>query len=205
MALELSRFFDSIDKDKPYPAEEFAEYFRLFLSDGVWALGTNLQVTAAAGMTVSAGYGAAMIQGYGYWLKDNSTGAKQFTLSAGGAQPRIDRIILRLDMALATRSIVMAVLAGTPAATPVAPALTRAGNIYELSLAQIAVGAGVASISAGNIMDERGNIELCGVVQPKALTDNINQGVKTTDSPTFAALTVTGTVTANKIVGAVYN
>ncbi len=92
------------------------------------------------------------------------------------ALPRIDRVVLRLDTSLQTRRIAIATLAGEPAAVPVAPELTRSGNIYELSLAQVRIGANVLSISAADITDERGDAELCGVVEPKAVTTYLNQG-----------------------------
>lgn len=198
MALEESRFFDSVEQDKEYYADDFAEYFRMFLTSGVWETGENLKVSPASGLSVNIGYGAAMVQGYGYWLKDNNAGllAKNFTPAA--VLPRIDRVVLRLDTSLQTRRIAIATLAGEPAAAPVAPELTRSGNIYELSLAQVRIGANVLSISAADITDERGDAELCGVVEPKAVTTYLNQGVKTTDSPVFEK------VTANIVVGAVY-
>ena len=40
--------------------------------------------------------------------------------------------------------------------------------------------------------------------QLKNITDLTNQALKTTSSPTFAAATISGTLTANKVVGAVY-
>ncbi len=198
MAFEESRFFDSVEKDKEYYADDFAEYFRMFLTDGVWQMGENLKVSAGSGLSVSIGYGAAMVQGYGYWLKDNSAGLLQKSFQPAAAQARIDRVVLRLDTSLSQRKVSIEVLTGTPGTQPAAPALTRSGNIYELSLAQVRIGANVLSISAADIIDERGDAQLCGVVEPKAVTDYLNQGVKTTDSPVFEK------VTAKTIVGAVY-
>ena len=198
MALEESRFFDSVENDNSYYADDFAEYFRMFLTNGVWSLGDNLKVSPGNGVSVTVNYGAAMIRGYGYWLKEDGGDMKQMNLSTGLSQPRIDRVVLRLDTALQTRRIVLAVLAGEPAAEPVAPGLTRSGNIYELSLAQVRIGANALSVSAADITDERGDAELCGIVEPKAVTTYLNQGVKTTDSPVFEK------VTANIVVGAVY-
>lgn len=204
MAYEESRFFDAVDHDRQFTADNFAEYFRLFLSDGVWQGGTFLQVAANSGMNVQVNYGAAMVYGYGYWLKEDAGSIKTLAISAAEALPRIDRIVLRLDKSVGTRSTVLAVLKGTAASTPVAPALTRSGNIYEISLAQIAVAANAVSIASGDITDERSDIDVCGIVEPKAIRDYINQGVKTTSSPTFAAVTVTGTLQADKVIGAVY-
>lgn len=207
MALEKSRFFDYTEQNElEYQADEFAEFFRTFFADGVCALGTNLQVTAdGSGMLVSIGYGAAAVQGYGYWLKDNSTGVKTLPIGAASpSNPRIDRIVLRLDKSVGVSSIVLAVIAGTSAADPAPPALTRAGNIYELSLAQVRVDAGVLNIATDKVTDERPNNDVCGLSEPKSVRDFINQGVKTTDSPKFASATITGTLTANKVIGAVY-
>lgn len=206
MAQEISRFFDYMDDDKEYQADEFAEFFRTFLTDGVPELGTNLQITApGTGMTVNAGYGAAIVQGYGYWLKDDGTGIKSLNIAAApSSNTRIDRVVLRLDKSVATRSIMLAVLTGTPAASPFPPALTREGNIYELSLARVTVGPGVLSIAPAAVTDERPDNSVCGLVEPRRIRDSIDQPVKVTSSPTFAGVTVTGTVTANKVIGAVY-
>lgn len=206
MALEKSRFFDYADDDKEYQADEFAEFFRTFLSDGVPELGTNLQVMApGTGMIVNVNYGAAVVQGYGYWLKDDETGTKTLPIAAAPASnTRIDRVVLRLDKSVATRSINLAVLTGTPAMSPSPPALTREGNVYELSLAQVTVGPGVLSIAADKVTDERANRDVCGIIEPKSVRDSIDQAVKTTSSPTFEGVTVNGTMTANKVIGAVY-
>ena len=198
MALEESRFFDSVENDNSYYADDFAEFFRMFLKDGVWQMGDNLAVSPGNALSVVVGYGAAMVQGYGYWLKDDNSGEKQLNLVGASAQPRIDRIVLRLDTSMQTRKVLLAVLTGEAAAQPMAPSLTRNGNIYELSLAQVRVGANALSILPEQIVDERADASLCGVVEPRAVADYLDQGVKTSDSPTFEK------VTANIIVGAVY-
>ena len=204
MAQEQFRFFDSVASDRQYAAEDFAEYFRTFLASGVFDTGTNLRVSATTGMILAVGYGAAMLDGYGYWLKDDSNGGKTISITAANALPRIDRVVLRLDKSVGVRSITLAVKTGTPASTPTAPVLTRSGNIYEISLARVHVGTNVVALSAGNITDERPDIDVCGLVEPKKIRDYLNQGVKTTDSPTFASATIAGTLSANKVVGAVY-
>jgi hypothetical protein len=71
---------------------------------------------------------------------------------------------MRLDKSVGVRRIVITKKSGTPSANPTAPALQRSGNIYELSLAQIAVGADVSEITQADITDERPNTELCGFV-----------------------------------------
>lgn len=165
MALEKSRFFDSVGDDRTYQADNFAEYFRLFLTDGIKNGGTNLKVTApGTGMTVHVGYGAALVQGYAYWLEDDGEGVKTLTVGASAAQPRIDRVVLRLDRSLTERQISVAVKAGTPASSPLPPQLSKTNNLYELSLAQVYVSTNAVKIESANITDERFNASTCGII-----------------------------------------
>jgi len=93
----------------------------------------------------------------------------QETLAIGVApaapNSRIDRIVLRRDNA--TNAITLAVLAGTPGAPGLVPALTRDG-VYEISLAQVYVGSDVVVINPEDITDERGEAAICGYVSGKA-------------------------------------
>lgn len=84
------------------------------------------------------------------------------TISAapGGPNNRIDRVVLRRDNATNLSSL--AVVDGTPAVSPVAPALTRAGGIWEDSLAQVRVNNGQVSVTTSDITDERYDRSVCG-------------------------------------------
>ena len=82
--------------------------------------------------------------------------------TADGVLNRIDRIVVRWD--LTERKISVAVKSSTPATSPVAPALQRDADAYELCLADVLVGAGVTAISQANITDRRLDGSLCGVV-----------------------------------------
>lgn len=160
---EKSCFFDSTAEDpREYTADEFAEYFRRVLTDGIFNGGTNLQVTAdGTNMNVNIADGYAWIQGYMYKVY----GAHTLTLdTADPTYDRIDRVVLRLDKSLEKRSIEAVVLKGTPSATPTPPALTRNDNVYELSLAQVRVIAGKSFIEGFQITDERLNTQVCGLV-----------------------------------------
>jgi hypothetical protein len=201
MAQEISRFWDYDEtKNNEYQADEFAEYFRTYFSDGLPELGTNLQVTAdGSGMLIKVAYGYASVQGSFYHLKDNESGVKTLAIAAAHASyTRIDRVVLRRDKSASVASIVLAILAGTAAATPSAADLTRAGNVYELSLARITIPPGTLSITAGMVTDERADNTLCGLIEPWSVRNRINQDVRTTASPTFDM------VTANKVIGAVF-
>jgi hypothetical protein len=73
--------------------------------------------------------------------------------TASSVNPRIDRVIIRVDWTANT--IALAVLQGTPAVSPTPPALTQNVSRWEISLAQINVGKSVSTIASGNIADER--------------------------------------------------
>lgn len=73
--------------------------------------------------------------------------------TADVTNPRIDRVIIRVDWTANT--ITLSVLQGTPAVSPAAPALTQNTSRWEISLAQILVGANASTIASGNVTDER--------------------------------------------------
>ncbi|MEC0110399.1 hypothetical protein P4H27_25855 [Paenibacillus taichungensis] len=160
---EKSGFFDSTATDtRAYPAREFAEYFARFVGNGVFSGGTYLKVAATgadANISIQTGYG--WINGYLYGVYDT---ALTLPIQAATTLDRIDRVILRLDVSAAVRSIKAMVLQGTPSTTPTAPAITRSGDIYDLSLAQVRVNANTSVVLPANVADERLNNNVCGIV-----------------------------------------
>ena len=139
--------------------------FNAFLLDSIgsgYVLGyeNELEVSenSPANMGVFVKTGRCYVQGYYGWVTSNEA----LTVPpANSTYPRIDRVVARLSVSV-NQSVTFAVLTGTPAASPSAPTLTRTSETYEISLARIAVGAGVTSITAANITDERGDATVCG-------------------------------------------
>ena len=158
--MEKSGFFNSSGGDRVYSATDFAAYFGRLVSNGIfYAAPTNLQVTPGSGMAVSVASGSAWINGYSYENTDTLT---INLATASGVNPRIDRVVVRFSAV--ERRIYLAVLTGTPAETPTAPALTRSNDTYELGLADILVPKGSVTIPALNTTDTRLNTALCGLV-----------------------------------------
>lgn len=164
---EVSGLFNSLGGDRRYNASWFAEYFANFLTDGIFNGGTNCQVYAEGDdYVLRVKVGRAWIQGYYYALKDSER-----LLVPGAADPandRIDRVVLRLDVGQAARSIFAAVKAGTPGAVPEPPALERdltGTGVYELSLAQVLITAAAETIPALAVTDERLDNDVCGLVE----------------------------------------
>ena len=203
--------------DVEITAATIASFVRVMFGQGavVAENSGSLKVTASQDdLSVSIADGAAFIQGRGYL----NTASKSLSLAVASALPRIDRVIIRLDSSILGNYIRAMVLTGTPGANPVPPALTRSGNVYDISVAQVLVPAN--AVTPGAVTDERGDASVCGYAEglftldlsdaeqrvqdlidelrdqgytPQADFDAVvDQSVKTDASPTFAGLTVTG-------------
>jgi hypothetical protein len=132
--------------------EQWTKMAQHWLATGVIkSLWNELQVYAdSTGMQVKVKTGAAWVKGH-YYESD-----AEEVLAIGTAHatnPRIDRVVLRLDWT--SNSILLAVLQGTAAVSPVAPNLTQNSSRWEISLAQVRVNAAVSTIAADKITDER--------------------------------------------------
>ncbi len=159
--------FDSTEDDpRLLLAEDWANYIKSFITDGIRNGGNTLKITAGSGMKVLMDEGIANIQGYIFQSEADNDG-RYFEINVDTAHPslpRIDRVVLRLDRSIEVRTITPMVILGTANANPVAPALTRDGVIWDLCLAQIRVDAGAVAITSAKITDMRFNTDLCGVM-----------------------------------------
>src|SRR5690606_24789511 len=82
---------------------------------------------------------------------------------------RIDRIVIRLDLRPEARHVESFVKKGVASANPVPPALQRDDNVYEISLAQVRIRGGQTFISPSDIIDERGDEDVCPWARSKVL------------------------------------
>jgi hypothetical protein len=142
-----------------------AQYDRL-TAQALWATtgiigSSSLAVTANApvGMSVRVALGWAAVIGTTttnmgvYTIFNDATDTLTVT-TANPTNPRIDLVCATVRDAFysgANNDVIFQVVAGTPAGSPVAPALPA----NSISLATIAVGAGVVQIDPGNITDTR--------------------------------------------------
>jgi len=138
--------FENVDTSET----QFSQMFRNF-ADGVNGSpsGTELKVTAGGAMVASIAAGQAIVRGH-YYI---STATETLTHgTANPTNPRIDSIVLTLDPT--ANSIVLAIVAGTAAASPVAPTLTQTdGGVFQYKIADVAIAA--AATSLGTITDQR--------------------------------------------------
>lgn len=158
--------------------------------------GLRVQAQGPATTSIDVLAGAALVQGAAYL----NTATVSFAIAANSSgNPRIDTVILRADYALQT--IRLAVLQGTPAATPSPASLTQTLNVlWEIPLADIAVANGFSSITQANITPRHEWVN----APPGVYLDNVvnNSGGTLQDGDvviwdTSADRAVTTTTTAN--------
>lgn len=144
--------------DRTYNADDYCDNLAVVISNGVLRSTENDLKVTASGLNLTVNSGRAWIEGH-YYKNDSSYALPAVVAPTGGS--RIDRVILRLNKNIAVRSISLQYLTGTAATSPVAPALTRDDNIYDLCLAEITVNANASSVA---VNDTRSDTDLCGWV-----------------------------------------
>lgn len=147
---ELSFPFEDVDVSEV----QFGAWASNFQNYGVKGIpgDSNLLVSGDnSGMQVRVAAGEAFVRGHYY---QNTTQATVTLTAANASLPRIDAIVLELDITL--NRIILKAVAGTAAASPVAPTLTQTtSGIYQLLLGYVSVAASATSIVAGNVTDAR--------------------------------------------------
>lgn len=150
-------FFNSVNSDRTYNADDMSEYFDGLISNGVFEhVGGGLQVVPNTGMNINVNRGRAIINCK--WLNNDSV----LTLDVTQAHPTLNRytaVVVRLNVT--DRLMEIATKDGTAAANPSKPTMDDTVTVKEICLAYIYVKAGVTTITASMIEDMRSS-ELCG-------------------------------------------
>lgn len=150
-------------QSESHPAEDWREFHRALTGDvsGIMTA-TDLAVTEKAGtadMSVDVAGGSCLIVGDEtttqgtYWCQNR--GVTNLAVTASDAtNPRIDLVVARVEDSAysgGTDAWSLAVIAGTPAGSPVAPSAPS----NSIILAEVAVAALASSIVDANITDQR--------------------------------------------------
>ena len=149
-----------------------AENDRLTTTGAIWNVkgiadygSFKVSQSATPAMTVSVAGGHALVEGtqtasQGLYIVYNDAAVTVAVTTASPTLPRIDRLCLTVQDAFyggtANNQVILQVVAGTPNATPAAPA--EPAN--SLTLALIAVAANQTTIVNGNITDSRTTAQL---------------------------------------------
>lgn len=157
-----SGFFDSMDGDRLYSADEMNRPYENIISNGVFPNpSSNLQVTTSSGMIVQVGEGGGMFGGK--WCMNDAP--ILLTVSASETNlNRIDAIVMKCDRSEVNRNVTVYVKKGTPATDPIRPAMTHDTYVDEYCLATVHITKGIGQITQSMITDTRPDTSVCGWV-----------------------------------------
>lgn len=155
-------FFDSINKDRLYSAEEMNKPLNRVITNGVFATnkgkpGTDLQVVSANdGMNIIVKKGQGM---FGDKWFENPAEIAITVPENTSIVPRRDSVIVQIDKTQSGRKGSIVYRAGTASSDPQPPNIGTKDNVIEYRLANIYVAAGTIQIGQDVISDLRGSSE----------------------------------------------
>ena len=157
-----SGFFNSVNGDRLYNAQQMSEVFEGLITDGVYeSVGDKMAVRPSSGMTIQIATGRGWFGKH--WVNNDS----EYNLTVEAADVVLNRYVavcIRVDDTDAVRDAVPYLKYSDYATSPVKPSMVRTETIKEYCLAYIYIKAGATAITASDIEDTRGNTELCGWV-----------------------------------------
>ena len=130
-----SGFFNSLNGDRRYNAEQMSAVFDGIINDGIFAnIGTAFFVKADIGNTVIIGIGRAWFNST--WVDNDSL----LPLTASISEillDRIDAVIIEVDHSDAVRDGIIKIIKGTPSSSPKRPTMIRNASKNQYPLAFI--------------------------------------------------------------------
>lgn len=153
-------FFDAIDSDRTYSADQMNKPYKRLISNGVFATpqgtpSTDLQVVSAGsgmGIIVNTGMGLFADK----WFENNAPITITVPSNTGIA-PRMDSVLVQVDTRSSGRVGNIVYREGTAASNPQPPAINQITGVSEYRLANIYVAAGANAINNDAITDMRGS------------------------------------------------
>ena len=167
--MEKFSFFNDVDGDRVYYAEDFARHLATYFTNGIFNNGCQV-LADNDDMSVNVSVGSANINGYRY---DNDAIKTLSIANADGVLNRIDNVVIRWD--LTNRTITTQVIQGAFAENPVAPALVRTSTTFDLRIAKISIPAGTTEITQNLVTDTRFITSDCGNVISTVQTPDTEQ------------------------------
>ena len=137
-------------------ADTINDYMKVADIGVVNGIGSDLAAfSAGTNMNITIPSGVAVLQDGITYVQENTQFVSLDT--ADPSNPRIDRIVIRLVREGQTQEgkITLETITGSPSVSPVAPGITQSSSTWDFSLAQVRVNAGVTSIAADKVTDER--------------------------------------------------
>lgn len=149
-----SGFFNSLNGDRRYNAEQMSAIFDGIINDGVFAsIGDAFKVTVNTANTVNVGIGRAWFNST--WIYNDSI----LPITAEESEVILDRydaVVIEVDKSFAVRAASIKIIKGVPASTPSYPTLSKTSMLAQYPLAFIRRKAGATSIGQADIINAIG-------------------------------------------------
>lgn len=144
-----SGFFNSLNGDRRYNAEQMSAIFDGIINDGVFAnIGTAFGVKADTGNVITIGIGRAWFNST--WLLNDAI----LPITADASEVLLDRydaVVIEIDHSDSVRAGSIKIIKGTPSSSPQYPAMTSTLDVHQYPLAYIYRKAGSSEITQSNI------------------------------------------------------
>ena len=144
-----SGFFNSLNGDRKYNAEQMSAIFDGIINDGVFAnIGTAFGVKADTGNIITVGIGRAWFNST--WLLNDAI----LPITADASEVLLDRydaVVIEVDHSDQVRNGSIKIVKGTPSSSPQRPTMISMSDVHQYPLAYIYRKAGASSITQSDI------------------------------------------------------
>lgn len=144
-----SGFFNSLNGDRRYNAEQMSAIFDGIINDGVFAnIGTAFGVRVDSGNIITVGIGRAWFNST--WLFNDAI----LPIVADESEVLLDRydaVVIEIDHSDSVRAGNIKIVKGTPSSTPQYPVMIHTVDVNQYPLAYIYRKAGASSIAQANV------------------------------------------------------
>ena len=144
-----SGFFNSLNHDRVYDADDINSIFDGIITDGVFGnIGSKFNVTPGSGMTVNVGTGKARF--HQIFVENDANLVLQVSQS-DVLLNRIDAVVIRVDRTMNGRIGNIVIVKGSPSQNPAAPTLSNENQIWDMPIAYVNVKANANKINFSDI------------------------------------------------------
>lgn len=168
-----SGFFNSLNGDRKYNAEQMSSLFDGIINDGIFSnIGSAFMVTADNANTINIGIGRAWFDST--WVNNDAI----LPLTLDGPEvilDRIDAVVIEINKTEAIREGRIVVVKGTPSSSASRPELANADGVYQHPIAYIYRKAEATAITQADITNMVGTSEcpyITAILQVQSV-DNI--------------------------------
>lgn len=155
-------FFDSVNNDRRYTAEEMNRPYKRVITNGVFATPLGTPSTDLQVLSANSGLNITVKKGEGLFADKWFENPADFIITVPANTnivPRRDSVIIQVDKRTSGRVGNIVYRTGTPNSNPQVPDINTVSGVIEYRLANIYVAAGANYIGQDAIVDLRGSSE----------------------------------------------